>query len=436
MRVYTERITPRVQYSIQHLLREVLLAEGVRITDQWESFEAYEGPKLIYGRKQLEGVPSIFNVELLLEKDLYEQEISIQRDEHGLPYFFTTGGLSAMPFDVFAASFYLVSRYEEYLPHISDVHDRFPAEESLAYKHEFLQIPVVDHWALQLKEVLLQSDNRWDFGERKYRYFPTIDVDNLFAYQGKGGFRTLGGFAKDFYQFDFKNAFNRFRTLMGFKKDPYDTFDYQRELFLEHGLTAKYFILFSEFGEFDRNVPMFSRRLHESVRAFNDFFDVGIHPSYGSHESVKKLEREIRGLEEALRSPVKESRQHFLKLRMPETFRRIADLGITDDYTMGYASELGFRAGTCTPFTFYDLEMETALPLKMHPFAMMDGTLIYYQNVKAEDAWELISPLIDQVKSVQGEMITVWHNRIFSESEPEWRGWNAILKTILNYAKP
>lgn len=435
MRVYVDRLTPRVHYALELILRELLLAEEVRITDDWSKFEQYEGPRLIYGRKQIEGVPSIYNVELLYEKDLYEQEISVQRGENDIPYFFSTGGQSAMPFDIFAASFYLVSRYEEYLPHISDAHDRFPAEESLAYKHDFLQIPVVDHWALQLKSILLDADARWDFGERTYKYIPTIDVDNLYAYKGKGGFRTLGGFAKDFYQFNFLNAFNRFRSLIGIKKDPYDTFEFQRELFLEHGLTAKYFILFSEFGEFDRNLPMYSRRLHESVRAFNDFFDVGIHPSYGSHQGQRRLEKEIRGLEEALRSPVRESRQHFLKLKMPGTFRQLADLGITDDYTMGYASELGFRAGTCTPFKFYDLEMETTLPLKMHPFVMMDGTLIYYQNVGAADAWDHIAPLIDQVKAVNGELITVWHNRIFSESEPEWEGWNAILKRIINHAK-
>lgn len=434
MRVYVDKITPRVQYAIKLLLKETLLVESIRITDQWDAFESYEGPRLIYGRKKLEGVPSIFNVELLFEKDISEQEINVQYDEDKTPYFFATGAQSAIPFDVFAAAFYLVSRYEEYLPHISDQHDRYPFEESLAYRHGFLQKPVVNYWALQLKEVLLASDMRWEFGERKYTYTPTVDVDNLYAYRGKGGFRTIGGFAKDFYSFDFMNAFQRLGVLLGFKKDPYDTFEYQRSIYQKYRVEAIYFMLFSEFGEFDRNVPMYSRRLHEAVRAFNDFFDVGIHPSYGSHASPRVLEKEITGLESALRRPVTLSRQHFLKLQMPGTFRQLVDLGITDDYTMGYAGELGFRASICTPYSFYDLEMEVDLKLTMHPFAMMDGTLIYYQNKTSTEAMDHFKPLVDEVKKVNGELISVWHNRIFSEYSPEWVGWNNVYIDLMKYA--
>ncbi len=436
MRVYTEKLTPRIEYAIQLVLRDVLNAEGVRVIDNWEAFVNFDGPKFIYGRKTLQGVPSVFNVELLFEKDIYEQDITVQRDDSGLPYFFSTGAKSLLPFDIFAASFYLVSRYEEYLPHISDLHDRFAPEESLAYKNDFLQTPVVNHWAIQFKKKILEVDPRWDFGKREYQFIPTVDVDNLYAYKGKGGFRTMGGFAKDLSKLNLRNAFRRFKALTGLMPDPYDTFTYQRELFQSYGLNAKYFILFSQFGEYDRNVPMYSRRLHEAVRAINDFFDVGIHPSYGSHDSVQTLQNEIRGLEEALRTQIKESRQHFLKLRMPETFRRLVDLGITDDYTMGYASQIGFRASICTPYKFYDLEMETKLDLTMHPFAAMDGTLIYYQNITAKQAWPHLQPIVDAVKEVDGTLITVWHNRIFSETEPEWVGWNDLFSKLLNYAKP
>ncbi|KAB2808061.1 polysaccharide deacetylase family protein [Phaeocystidibacter luteus] len=433
MRVYVDKLTPRVAYAINLVLRDTLLVEGIRITDKWEAFSEFEGPRLIYGRKKLEGVPSIFNVELLFEKDISEQDLNVHFEEDGLPYFFATSNQSFVPFDIFAASFYLVSRYEEYLPNISDVHDRYPHEESLAHQHGFLQKPVVNHWALQLKRKLLEADPRWEFEERTFKYTSTVDVDNLYAYKGKGGFRTLGGFAKDISQLDFKNAFRRARVLFGLKRDPYDTFEFQRDLAQQYGVSAIYFMLFSEFGEYDRNVPMYSRRLHEAVRAINDFFPVGIHPSYGSHASPKVLEREIKGLEDALRMPVKRSRQHFLKMKMPETFRQLLDFGIEEDYTMGYAGELGFRASICTPYRLYDLEMETELGLKMFPFAAMDGTLIYYKNVDAKDAFEYIQPLVDEVKAVNGHLITVWHNRIFSEAASEWRGWNDVYVKLLKY---
>lgn len=434
MKVFTQRITPRIRYAIQLVFADTLGAKGVSLVDDWESFSAYDGPRLIYGREKLEGVPSLYNVDLLLENDIAEQEITVQKSDSGIPYFFSTSGQSLLPFDVLASAFYLATRYEEYLPHISDNHDRFPAEESLAFQNNFLHIPVVNHWALQLKQQLLVSDSRWLFTERQFEFTSTVDVDNLYAYLGKGGFRTLGGIAKDLVQFDLKNLWKRLQCLTGRRKDPYDTFDLQRSLAEKYNVPMRYFMLFSEFGEFDRNIPMYSRRMHEAVRAIADFFPVGIHPSYGSHAGFSVLEKEVNGLAEALRTPVISSRQHFLKLKMPQTFRELVDLGVKDDYTMGYASHLGFRAGLCTSFTFYDLEMEVALPLTMHPFAMMDGTLIYYQSIGADEALEHLLPIVDEVKKVNGHLISIWHNRIFSESSPEWVGWNAVYEELLKKA--
>ena len=92
--------------------------------------------------------------------------------------------------------------------------------------------------------------------------------------------------------------------------------------------------------------------MHEQVRGMNDFTEVGIHPSYESNADSKRVEFELRHLEDALRTPVTKSRQHFLKMRLPDTIRHLAELGITDEYSMGYASESGFRAGLACPFTF------------------------------------------------------------------------------------
>src|SRR5690606_16885198 len=131
---------------------------------------------------------------------------------------------------------------------------------------------------------------------------------------------------------------------------------------------------------------------------------------------------------------VTKSRQHFLKLSFPETYRNLIDLEITDDYSMGFAAESGFRAGICTPFRFYDLELETETPLIVHPFAFMDGTYIYYKKMRAEDAWNEISQYIEVYKKYGGEFTPIWHNRIFSEREPEWKGWNHVFEEMVKAA--
>ena len=83
-------------------------------------------------------------------------EIVIQKWDD-VPCFFKTGPKSAIPYDIFAASFYLITRYEEYLPHVKDIHGRYTAEQSLAFKYRFLEKPVVDIWAYKLLEALKEK---------------------------------------------------------------------------------------------------------------------------------------------------------------------------------------------------------------------------------------------------------------------------------------
>jgi hypothetical protein len=269
-----------------------------------------------------------------------------------------------------------------------------------------------------------------------YNYISTVDVDNHFAYKSKGPLRTVGALAKDVFKFKFDSFFERLRTTLGLMADPYDTFDAQMEWNAEYKIKSIYFILFAEFAQYDRNISMFSPRMHVAVRGMNDYTEIGIHPSYRSNESEKVVEYELRHLEEALRTNVTKSRQHFLKMRFPDTFRALLDFGITDEYSMGYAAEPGFRASIATPFTFYDLEMEVTLPLTIHPFMLMDVTFIDYKQMNPEDSFAQMKSIIHEVKAVDGQLVTVFHNRIFSEKEPEWKGWATLYKNLLAYAKP
>ena len=127
------------------------------------------------------------------------------------------------------------------------------------------------------------------------------------------------------------------------------------------------------------------------------------------------------------------SRQHFLKLTLPETYRNLIDLDITDDYTMGYASQVGFRASICTPFNFYDLDMELETKLKVHSFAFMEGTLKYHMKVGPEEAMQKIKPLIDDVKSVNGVFMSLWHNDTLN-NQKLWAGWRAVYINMVEYA--
>lgn len=430
--VHAEKQSPRLRYILRLMLGELLGVNWELSTDE-EAFASYEGPKLAYARKVFADAWQLQPVGFLFETDLFEQEIHVQSHD-GVPAFFWSSGPSELPFDLFAAAFYLVSRYEEYLPFIADHHNRFPAKESLAYQQQFLHRPVVNEYANLLRDGLAKRFPNLAFNLPAYSFLSTVDIDNTYAYLGKGFVRAAAGTAKDLLGLKSKRLLERFQVYLGLKRDPYDTFDAQMERQRAHGFSSIYFILFAPFGQFDRNLPIHSKRLHQSIKHVADNTHVAIHPSYASNSSRHQLEREIQTLSEVLNRSIHHSRQHFLRMKMPNTYRTLMDLDIQHDYTMGYASHPGFRASICRSFNFYDLELELETSLRVHPFIFLETTFLDYMRLGAEEAWLYMEPLMDQVIKHQGELITVWHNRTFSEAEPEWMGWNALFEKMVKKA--
>ena len=369
---------------------------------------------------------------LLFETGISEQNISVF-DYNSNKVFFATGKTSALPFDVFAASFYLVSRYEEYLPHIRDEHDRFLAEDSLAFTNGFLQKPLVNIWALWIKELIQEKYPSLIFAAKKYEFISTIDIDNAYAFIEKGFTRSLGGYLKSIFKLNVPEIFERTRALMRLQKDPYDTYDFQLGIIKKYKFKSIYFFLLGDYGVNDKNLPIESRKFQSLIKMLGDYAQIGIHPSYGSNKSKDQLKKEVERLSKVIHREVTISRQHFLKLTLPETYRNLIDLDITDDYTMGFASQVGFRASICSPFNFYDLDMDLETNLKIHPFAVMEGTLKYYMKVHREDAMQKIKPLIDEVKAVNGEFVSLWHNDSLS-NQKIWLGWSSVYEEMVKYA--
>jgi hypothetical protein len=207
------------------------------------------------------------------------------------------------------------------------------------------------------------------FPEKKYSFVSTIDIDNAYAYREKGFIRTLGGFARAAVKINFSEISERMRVLLGMEKDPYDTYDYQLEIHQKHHTKVIYFFLLGDYGINDKNLPPDSLSFQSLIKRLADHAAVGIHPSFNSFGRERQLKKEIGRLSGILHCEITKSRQHFLRLRLPETYRSLIELDIKEDYTMGYASRPGFRAGICSPFNFYDLDQEKETPLRIFPFA-------------------------------------------------------------------
>lgn len=426
--VYSENITNRHRYIFDFIFGDIL---GVKydFTSNKEEFSGYNGPKFSYGYDSgLEGI-HFASHPLLWEQSIKEQQTELTK-WNDLPVFFGLSGASVWPFDPFALAFYLVTRYEEYLPFEPDEHGRFRVEISLAYRGEFLEIPVVDMIARQLEELISENFSNYQFPVPKYRFIPSFDIDIAFAHLGKGIFRASAAWAKLFLTFKFAEIRERLLTVTGNMNDPYDNFNFQQDIATQYGYTSIYFTLVGDFGKYDRNTSHLNHRFRKLLRRLSRHAEMGIHPSYRSFMNYGLFQKERKRLESVLGKPIEKNRFHFLRFRFPESYRQLLKAGITDDYSMGYSIANGFRAGTCTPFHFYDLEKEEQTNLKLHPFIFMDSAMIDHMGLTPDQAELEIDRILEKVRMCGGEAIGIWHNYALSEKY-QYKGWRGVLDAVL-----
>ena len=434
MLILVPKITARLRYIFRLLLTDI---NGIDVdfTSDTAEFEGFHGEKMSY---YLHCDDTLFfdSGSLLFDTGITVQTISYITYK-GLPAFFPVySKKSALPFDVFAASFYLVSRYEEYLPHLRDAHGRFQSSGSEAMRMDFIRKPLVNIWAGYIAETIREKYPDIRIKRQAYKFIPTVDIDSAYFFKYKGFTRSVGGMIRSLQQKDIAGIKERIQVLLGKQKDPYDTYDLQMSLWKKLKLNPVYFILYSGYGHYDRNLPLNSRHFKTLIRSLADYAGVGIHPSYASNSDNQKLKSEIELLGKVLRREVTMSRQHFLKMELPVTYRNLLNNDITDDYTMGYPDVAGFRASICTPFRFYDLDLETETNLVIHPFAVMDGTLVDYMKLTAPRALEIVQQIINEVKNVNGTFILLIHNQTLMDSA-EWKDWkNTFIRIIEMAAKP
>ena len=410
-----------------------LLGIKLAFTSREDEYLACQEPKLCYGKCVAPGELFIASSGLLFETGISGKEMHYIDFGDSKAFFPVYDTASLFPFDLFSASFFLVSRYEEYLPHIRDEHGRFSAKDSEAFRNGFLRRPLVNIWAMSLKRELETRYSALTFRKRTFHFQPTYDIDAAYSFSHKGLTRTIGGFLKTLQAGNYRELKQRMRVLFNRESDPFDTFELQFKYQKQYNLHPVYFILFADYGLNDKNLPVNDRNFHALIKAIADHAEVGIHPSYGSNFKTAKLSTEIARLSRVLRREITSSRQHFLKLELPGTYRNLINLDITDDYSMGFAAEPGFRAGICDTFNFYDLDLEIETKLRIHPFAIMDGTFIDYFKMKPEYVYAHIDPMLREVKFLGGTFISLWHNHTLS-NVGLFKGWVPVYEELLKNA--
>jgi hypothetical protein len=428
--IYLEERNSRIDYIFNHIFQHVLGLK-ISLTTDLEFFNNSNLSKIEYSKKQNSDALFFEASDLLFETDIRKQNLTVSTYKK-TKVFFQCSDSSVLPFDPFAASFYMLTRYEEYVSNITDDLGRFPAIESLAYTHNFLNIPVVDYWILHIKRKLKDRFAAISFKEHTFQFINTIDIDNAFAYLEKGFLRTLGACLKDIFKLHFKNLKQRLEVIFFNKKDPYDTYENLLHLHTQYKLNTVFFFLLGDYGKYDKNIPFSSKKLQSIIQKVYRFCLVGIHASYQSLKSPKKLHKEINRLQSILNQDVTLNRQHFLCLNIPENYKYLIQHNIKNDYSMGFPSLPGFRAGTSYSFYFFDLKNNESTDLKIHPFSIMDATLNYYMQLNPHDSLEVIKNIIDEIKQVNGTFISIWHNESLNYTD-SWKGWDNIYEHMIQY---
>lgn len=426
--IYSHSLSRRLQYVVDFVA--AYFDRSIRIVyDEDKYRRSPEALKINYGYHRLEPDEIFIHSHVLLfESSIRPVKIECFRKDD-LPVFFKAEG--EVGFDLFAAIFYLLTRYEEYLPHKEDMYGRYDHKESLAFREGFLHLPLVDLWLEQFRLLLMAKDKSFAKPAHAFRFLPTYDIDMAWVFRNKGFRRNAGGSAALFLKGRFRKMIQRISVARKKRQDPYDAYSWMHELHQKYALDPVYFFLVArELGRYDKNIDTAHPEFRELIRGIAAYDRVGLHPSWASGDHASLLTGEKATLENIIGQAVTASRQHYIRFQLPKTFQRLAALGISDDYTMGYGTVNGFRASVARSFWWYDLKRDETTTLRMHPFCFMDANSFYEEKQTPEQALAGMMELYETVKAVRGTMITIWHNSFLGIS-PEFDGWRTVYETFV-----
>lgn len=345
--------------------------------------------------------------------------------------------------DIIASSYFLLSRYEEIVNTARDAHGRFPGKESLPYRAGFIDSPLVDEYGKLLRNELRKSGIDIKEPSKTIRkVYLTHDVDQLSHYRNFRGF--IGGLLRGLKRPKEGNQAIK-SYFKGLRYDPWYTLPWlfridniaKRNLGPER-CEAIAFIKVGG-GILREDKPVVPNHVQDFQSLINlckkKQVTFGLHSSYESGIHPEKIADEKKLLTKVTKQTIKYNRHHYLNIRNPLDMEELIQVGITDDFTMGYADVAGFRIGTCRPVKWINPETRELTPLTLHPLTIMDCTLSdkRYMYLNSHDAYEYCIRLIDMVESWNGELVLLWHNTMVEDNPNMYH--RALYQKLLTYLK-
>lgn len=416
--IYCPFDTPRLQYTLRFVFGTLM---GCAFTLTRE-LPPYNAPRIDYGISDEDPAAlSIPECGLLQENHIRQAPVDFSGQGESFLLFPANG--YDYPMDLFSAVFYLITRYEEYLPFNPDEYQRYPHKHALAFEHGFLNLPLINIWVSTLSAELKARFPALHFQPESYSFQTTFDVDMAWSYLHKGLKRNLAGWIK-------QPSVERLQVLMGKSPDPFFSFPYLERLHQEHNIKPIFFwLMAARTSALDKNIspthPAMQQLIRDQTNAYH-----GIHPSFAGHDDEQRWVWEKQQLEKIIQADVVRSRQHYLRFTLPETYRSLINMGISDDYSMAYGSINGFRASTGNVFNWFDLQRSEETALKVHPFCFMDANSFYEQLQHVPQTIQEAHHYISVCKQYNTPLSVLFHNQ-FLGSDKSFAGWKDVYEYIL-----
>lgn len=362
--VYVPLLTPRIKYIFNFIFNDILKTQ-VGFSSIAAEFKASTLPKITYSDHPLADEPFFKNSDFLLSHTISAPNIKTTTFGDMIVPFAIDN--SSLPFDVFAAAFYFVSRYEEYLPFQPDADGDYPAAASLQSKLKLLEFPVIDGWALMLKNMLLKWYPNLYFGKREFELTPLLCM-------------------------------------------------YTVERSVSAYLVSKAVRIFKKISFLNKPVPAAETKLSGLRLFLNEQHEkYNLSPVYFSKHS-----QEIEMICD----------RH---ISLPGSYLQLIKNKGTQDFRMGYRTTIGFRAGTCTSFLWYDLQLEKTTHLLVHPIAVNDHILKKERTFNIEDTLIKWGKMMENVKLLNGQFYILWHRETLPEFGKGKVGRRLYAQLLANY---
>jgi hypothetical protein len=314
-----------------------------------------------------------------------------------------------------------------------DEHGRMPFTESVAYRQGFLERPLVDEYALVLREWLKVLLPGWVPRASRFLVKLSHDIDTVRPFSSLGNAARL--LAGDLVRRkDLARAAERARLALLQSVAPRRTTSYEgifrlAEISRRYRMASAFYFMAADPGAYDSGYDPASRTVREAMHRLQNLgFEIGFHPGYETLANPARFAEEKSRLDTVLGRFQYGGRQHYLRFSVPHTWRQWERLGLTYDSTMTFAGHEGFRCGTCHPYRPFDIEANRVLDVQELPLIAMDGTLRHYRGLTPAEAECRVLELARRCRMVEGTFTLLWHN---SSLAGEWTSWGLQYETIV-----